>query len=180
MCGPVSCERHLHLVAAVAGDLDDHLVGLVGQVAVGIGDADVERVARLDLVQRPGLRDALVGLRLRLLHLLLQLLAERGLLLLELLGRGHFQLAVGGDLDLHVGERHAAELRPELLRVVAADRVAAGQFQDPVVGRGLAQPRVEIGAEQALAGPGAGQVDQFLVAAGLGGDDRPGCGCGRG
>ena len=79
-------KRRLDLIATVAGDFDDHFVRLVGHVAVHVSDADVERVARLDLVQGPNLRHARVGLLLGFIDLFLQLLAERHLLLLELFG----------------------------------------------------------------------------------------------
>ena len=51
------------------------------------------------------------------------------------------------------------------------DRVAAGEFQHPVVRLGLSESCIEVGAEEPLAGPGAGQVDQLFVAAGRGGDE---------
>ena len=55
-------QRHRHLIAAGGGQLDRDGVGLIGQIAVGILDAQVDQVAWFDLRGRPADRFALVGI----------------------------------------------------------------------------------------------------------------------
>ena len=162
-------QARLHLVAAVGRHLDDHLVRLVRQVAIGVLDAQVNEVAGLDLVGGSPLGEAEVPLFL-FPRFARQPLAERLLLQVHDLAAGHLELGVGGHLNVDVGQRHRAELRLELVRVVAADDVAAGELEHVVAGHGAAQARVQVATEQTAPGAGAGQIDLLAVAARLGPD----------
>ncbi len=160
-------EGGRYLVAARRRQLDGDRVGFVGQIAVGVLDAQVDQVARLDLRAGPIDRLALVGVRI---FFALELVGETLLVHVDDLAAGHLEAGVGCHANLGVWQRHVAELLLELLGIVAADDVVARQLQHFVALDGLAETGFEVGAEQALAGAAAVQVDDLLVAARLGGD----------
>ena len=114
-------QLHRHLVAAGGGQFDGDLIGLVGQVAVGVLDAEIDEVARLDLVLRadpvPCACPPPSPLASRS-SFLLKVSSSSSTILLE----ADFQFAVGCDANLGIGQRHVLEFLLELGRIVHADQ----------------------------------------------------------
>src|SRR5262249_27994778 len=139
----------------------------------GVLDAQVDEVARFDLRRRTVDRLALVVV---FLAFAFQLLGEVLLVEVDDLGTRHVELAVASDVNLGIRQRDVAELLLELVGIVAADGVLAGQLQYLVVLARLAEARLQVSAEQALAGAAAAKINDLLVAARLGPDaDRNAC-----
>ena len=164
-------ERDLHLVSALGGQLDHHLVKLITKVAVLVLDPEIDRVARLDLVRRSLLGHPLIGL-LALPRLPFQAFAECLLLGIDDQAAGNRELPVGGNDDVDVRKRDLLEFLFERVRIIAPDLVLPGDLEFPVALRDGSQFGRQVHAEQPLAGPAADQEHLLAIPAGLGGHDH--------
>ena len=164
-------ERDLHLVSALGGQLDHHLVKLVTKVAVLVLDPEIDRVARLDLVRRSLLRHPLVSF-LALPRLTLQAFAECLLLGIDDQATGNRKLPVGGNDDVDVRKRDLLEFLLERVGIITPDLVLSGDLELPVALLDGPQFGRQVHAEQPLAGPATDQEHLFVIPTGFGGHDH--------
>ena len=164
-------ELDLDLVTALGSQLDHDLVELVAEVPVLVLDPQVDRVAGLDLAGRPLLGDSQVGL-FPLTSFPFQPLAESLLFRIDDPAARNGKLTVGGDDDVDIRQRHPLELLLELVGIIAADFVFAGDLQFAVTLLHRTQFGRQVHSEQPLTSSPTDQEHPFDVTTGLGGHDH--------
>ena len=153
---------------AAAGGSDENLDGVrvLAHVAVGVGDLQVNVIARLERVARAELLPELQpGLLAGALALLAQLLLEAHFFLVLDFRGGNLELTVRREPDVRARLGDAGELLLEVIRVVVGDGVRAVDLKNVVARLRVAQLGRQLGAEEALARRTALQPHDFTVAA---------------